>query len=379
MKLLAIGPLPKDDIVTGLGIAFEMAVRGLEGVGCDVAVVDTMPSSRSHVSGRFGLGRAMEIIGVLWSSRREIRNCDVVYFMLSTSTVGVLKDFLLGLLAKAYGKPLVGHLHGGGEAAFYRDAGTLKRLLVRASRRLVSRIIVLGQLLRNEYAYLGPGTDVVVVPNGLPPESEPEDYAPKSLSGGEVVSLLYLSNMMPSKGYLALLDACAVLKTRGVRFRCVFCGAFVDAVIAGEEDNTEEAFREKVKRLGVEREVSYRGVVRGAEKRRVLSDAHIFVLPTAYPWEGQPISIIEAMSWGMPVIASRHKGIPEQVDDRASGILLDDVDANAIADAVMELAANETTYAKYGRCARKSYEDRFTEIAFVRNLREALQPFGKVT
>ena len=60
--------------------------------------------------------------------------------------------------------------------------------------------------------------------------------------------------------------------------------------------------------------------IAGDEKEKLYSEADIFLLPTYYLGEGQPISIIEALSYGLPVISTNFRGIPEQIKNNENGI-----------------------------------------------------------
>jgi glycosyltransferase involved in cell wall biosynthesis len=93
----------------------------------------------------------------------------------------------------------------------------------------------------------------------------------------------------------------------------------------------------------------------------VLEDAHVFVLPTAYPWEGQPLSIIEALAFGTPVIATRYRGIPEQVIPDYNGYLVAPHAPAEIADAVQALWADPETYHQMSCNALELYADTFTQ------------------
>ena len=80
--------------------------------------------------------------------------------------------------------------------------------------------------------------------------------------------------------------------------RCDFCGEFMDTVASdGTHESADAAqarFRRTIGEWGLDSYAEYHGVVRGAHKIEFLRRAHVFVLPTWYPWEGQPMSIIEA-------------------------------------------------------------------------------------
>ena len=64
------------------------------------------------------------------------------------------------------------------------------------------------------------------------------------------------------------------------------------------------------------------GIVGGEQKKELLKKCYIFALPTRYPNEGQPISILEAMGNGMFIITTDHAGIPDIVKDGVNGIVI---------------------------------------------------------
>ena len=76
----------------------------------------------------------------------------------------------------------------------------------------------------------------------------------------------------------------------------------------------------------------------------MLSMAHVLILPTNYPWEGQPVSIIEALSFGLPVISTNYRSIPEQIIDHYNGYLIEYHNPDQIANAVYELVSEPDKY-----------------------------------
>src|SRR5688500_7554411 len=252
---------------------------------------------------------------------------------MSTSRAGFLRDAALIWTALALGRATVLHLHGGGYDAFYARQPRWLRGVIRATLARVGAIVVLGEALRDQFSFL-PRSNLVVIPNGLPAALEPPAGAARTLTAP--VRLLYLSNLIESKGYLELVRACALLRDQGVQVTCDLCGEFIRTAqcSAGSAADARDAFFRLVDELGLRDIVRYRGVVTGAEKQTVLEQAHLLVLPTSYPGEGQPLSIIEALAFGVPVIATRFRGIPEQVVDGVSGYLLSSSAPDEIATAV---------------------------------------------
>lgn len=359
--LVLVGPTSRYS-VTGLSVAFEMLLEGLEDRGIPHVLVDASPAKRE--SGVLSRGRIAEVAALLLRVAIQLRRAKLVYVTMGGSTLGFIRDLTIIELARAFRVPTVFHFHGGGYDEFYDRRGPLLRALIRRTLRRIDRIIVLSEGLRGQFGFVdrpgGPAIDVVL--NGLPAEVA-ERATPRVIREEEPVRLAYLSNMIPSKGYLKLLGALEILKTRGVRAEGEFAGEFMKVGSEGdslEPSVAERDFLARIDTAGLAESVKYLGRVRGAEKRDMLESAHLFVLPTEYPGEGLPISIVEALSQGIPVIATNYRGIPEQVEHGVNGWLLETSTPEAIAHAVESIAGDPDLYSEMSRNARRTYEEKFT-------------------
>ncbi|HEU0302743.1 MAG TPA: glycosyltransferase, partial [Longimicrobium sp.] len=184
-------------------------------------------------------------------------------------------------------------------------------------------------------------------------------------AGEGPVRILYLSNLVESKGWLEVLEAVRLLRDRlGPRIRCDFHGLFLanpadDRRITSAEQarGTFEAF---VARHGLHEVVRYGGVASGEAKRQALAGAHFFVLPTRYNNEGQPVSIIEAMAHGNVVVSTDYRAIPDMVVDGETGALVPCGDPAALADAIGGLIEDPARYAAMSRAAVERFRRRFT-------------------
>jgi glycosyltransferase involved in cell wall biosynthesis len=178
------------------------------------------------------------------------------------------------------------------------------------------------------------------------------------------VRLLFLSNLVESKGWLDVLEAVRLLRDRlGVPLRCDFHGTFYvseDDVRVSSVEQAQELFERFVAGHGLEGVARYGGVVSGEEKRRVLEEAHFFLLPTRYNNEGQPVSIIEAMAHGNVVVSTDYRAIPDMVDDGVTGVLVPYGAPAAIAGAVEALVRDPARYAAMSRAALERFRARFT-------------------
>jgi glycosyltransferase involved in cell wall biosynthesis len=169
---------------------------------------------------------------------------------------------------------------------------------------------------------------VAVIHNGIdvPAEQPTPDRALRgALSGASSMPIvLTAARLIADKGIDVLLDAAA--RVPQARF-----------VIAGEGPQ-RDALAAQIARLGLEDRVSLLGWRQ--DVRALLAAADLFVLPSRN--EGFPISLLEALASGTPVIASRIGGIPELISDKHTGLLVPPDDAPALAAAISTLLADST-------------------------------------
>jgi glycosyltransferase involved in cell wall biosynthesis len=120
--------------------------------------------------------------------------------------------------------------------------------------------------------------------------------------------------LLPGKGYDELADAYIGLdENLKKQVKIIYVGGF-------ESDESEKEFLDKIKN---QNNISYIGkFIDGENKRELYSKSHVFCLPTYYPYEGQPISILEAYATGCVVITSNHSGIPFVFSDEINGFMV---------------------------------------------------------
>lgn len=368
--LILVGAMPPP--IDGQSMAFQMLVDGLHAAGESVEVVDIgRPAERFA---RSPAGRVLDysraivhFIGGLW------RNPSArVYLTIAQSRAGFLRDCVFVCLARLSGRSIVVHVHGGNYRGFYEAQTPALRWLVRRVLRSTERILVLAESLRSMFDFdPSLASRVRVVPNGLP--GEVPVYSPISPPAvGEPLRLLFLSNLIESKGYLESIAAVAELDRRGVLADLELCGEFRmnpsdDRRVTSLEQ--ARALVEEVVRInGLESRVHLRGTVSGEVKRAQLARCHVLVLPTRYDNEGQPLSIIEAMAWGRPVVTTDYRGIPDLVEDGVNGFLLSEPSSDELASRLFRLATEPGLLESMGSAARARFDSHFSGAAHVRSM-----------
>ena len=178
-------------------------------------------------------------------------------------------------------------------------------------------------------------------------------------SQAPTAKILFLSNLIPSKGVYVLLDACRVLKERGLQFVCDFVG--------GETKEIDRAtFEAAVKERDLEGIVCYHGPKYGEEKEEYWRRADIFVFPTFYFNECFPLVLLEAMQWRLPLVSSDEGGIPDIVKDGVNGFVCTRQDVQSLAEALEKLITDPVLRQQMGEQGYQRYQEEFTLEAFER-------------
>lgn len=386
---ILIGPLSRGtSLITGVQLAFGLLVDKLiDEKNISVKVVNTTPDieHKERVFGKFAWGRVAILLKVIAIAIPYIFYGKTCYLIIGSSFGGFLRDSILIWVASLTNSRIVLHLHGGGYEDFYNNMPFFIRWFIRVSLNKADCIIVLGESLREQFYFVSNRDRIKVVPNGMPEIIDKRSFQPKSLPGWDKpVEILYLSNLIPSKGYWDVLLACRILKEEGICFKCHFAGRFAQVNVASDREmfssvqEAREAFFSTIKQVGLERDIVYHDVVVGQEKEDLLKQANIFVLPTYYEWEGQPLSIIEALATGTPVITTCHKAIPDVVQEGENGLFVEPKNPEAIAQAIKELCSDPQKYQQLSEQAYASYQDAFTVTAHIDRMMKIMLSSSKV-
>jgi glycosyltransferase involved in cell wall biosynthesis len=321
MRILFIAPLP--DPVTGQSLACQVFFERLA-LEHEVDVININKSS--FKSGASSWGRALEVLSFVWQAFRRSHHADVIYFTISESVAGNLKDCLIYLACYRNLSRMAIHLHGGAGMRVLMHERPMIAALNKFFLSRLGAVILLGQRHLDIFRDLPRQPNIHLIPNFA------QDYLFRTeaeinakFDKQDKLKLLYLSNLIPGKGYLELLSAYEALDhDEQFKVELAFAGGF--------ENKVDEAqFLQRIDGLA---NVSYHGVVGGERKARLLADAHMFCLPTYYPYEGQPISILEAYASGCAVLTTDHSGIFDVFDPAACGIAVEPRSPSAIAGAI---------------------------------------------
>jgi glycosyltransferase involved in cell wall biosynthesis len=251
---------------------------------------------------------------------------------------------VFAMLARAFGVPVLFHLHGSEMKTFVnRQPAMLQRLIawILAQQTVV---VVLSSSWHEYVLSISPSSRVEILPNyvNLPDLSK---RVPPAESG--IVKVLFLGLIGVRKGVYDLLPAFKLALLRAPGLRLTIGGN-------GEVDKAKAMASE----LGISDQVHFAGWVSGSDKVKLLAEAQLYTLPSHN--EGLPVSLLEAMSWQLPVVTTRVGGIPELVRDGVDGALINAGDTKALADALADMALHASKREVMGLEARSQVERTFS-------------------
>jgi len=188
-------------------------------------------------------------------------------------------------------------------------------------------------------------------------------YRPGGRQQGFILSV---GRLDPIKGFHVLIEAIGLLAQQGRRVRCRIVGQ-------GPE---EPGLRTRIARLGIGDMVELAGAQPQPRVRDLLYGASVFVLPSVVTAQGDrdgiPVSLMEAMAAGTPVVSTRVSGIPELIEDEREGLLVAEGDARALARALERMLDDPEQAGVMAAAARDKVEREFNVVEEARKLRELL-------
>ena len=306
----------------------------------------------SHVEGSFALRLAtaakafLRLTGLLLYRRVGLVHCH------AAMKRSFWRKSLFALIARLAGVPVIFHLHGSEMKTFVEEHNMLIRRLIGWILAKQSVVVVLSNSWLCYVKSISSGANVEIIPNYVElPEL-------RSIAGNESdVEILFLGFVGTRKGIYDLLPAFKDSLARVPSLRLIIGGN-------GDVDQARALAAE----LKIEEHVVFAGWVSGEAKVDLLRRADIYVLPSYN--ENLPVSLLEAMSWQVPVISTLVGGIPEMIRDGVDGFLIDAGDRAALSSAIIKLAQNTKLRQKMGIEARDQVASNFSKLVVMPKLEE---------
>jgi glycosyltransferase involved in cell wall biosynthesis len=291
--------------------------------------------------------RTLRDASAVW---RAARGRDVVHIHSALSSgVTILRAGLLGLAGRAGGCAVVVHAHGGKIKNWLTSPS--RRLLLRIALRPAHRVVAVGTAGRETLCRVLPEDRVSLIGNGVPVENyagDPQQNDPPRV--------LFVGLLTPRKGVLDLLAASRELHDRGVAHELLLLGGTPDEGPEAEAE-VRAALDDRARLLGT----------RAPEQMPAeFAAADVFCLPSW--WEAMPLSILEAMASGLPVVATDVGDIRRAVVDSVTGFVVPAREPGKLAAALEVLLTDPDLRRRMGAAGRERATETFSSAGMARQI-----------
>lgn len=355
VKVLAVGPseLP----ITGQSYAFQkvLEIAGVERV---------IRNSTSASARRAALFYLNYLVSLIFVSHRF----DVCYFTCSRTRFGFwVRDFPLFVAMRLRKVPMVAHLHGADFKAFRCRLTSFERFLFDLCYAGLSKAIVLLPEMKREFSDY-PSMDVSVTPNFYERNFHDSKVPRKPDEDIGALNLLFLSNLIPEKGYRELIEAVRRLHCDGFSVHLTIAGGGSNEAISEVIDDARESG-------GL---VDYVGVVSGLDKENLLMVSDVVCLPSYYQTEALPICLIEGMAFGCAVLATNHNYLPSMVPaDR--GYLVQPKSISGLVEALKEIALDSEALSRIQSNNKLYAEKHYSPAAYLTSVSGIFESYASAS
>ena len=349
-SILLIGPFP--DPVSGVSLANQV-VKDILSEDSNFKV-DLINTSYSKFDEQLGVFTIKKFFFYLLQSFNLIKifNNRIIYITPGQTFYGILKYGFFIISGSVFRKELIIHVHGNHLGEEYKSLNGIKKYIFYCLVSRFSKGIVLSNSLKDNLTPFIDESKIFCLPNFA------QDYLYKQekILVDDELRIFYLSNLMKEKGIICLLKALKNLEGSNIKYK---------AKIAG---NIDEKFSNEILKLINElKHTDYLGVVYGEAKKNLLAWGNVFVLPTFYKMEGQPISILEAMATKNLVVTTNHAGILDIFKDKVNGFLVQKDNIKSIQDILTYIAKNKSEIKKIATYNKGYFLENFTVNSFKEN------------
>ncbi|NCI48052.1 glycosyltransferase family 4 protein [Sediminibacterium soli] len=360
MRILVLGQTPPP--YGGQSINIKKMLDAMAHAGVGHRFVRLNFSDEIQDMGSFSLKKMARLAGIflrlLWNLL-VYRPSFVYYPPAGPLMTPVLRDIVLLFPVRLFGVKRIFHFHAGGVSHIYARCNPVLKALYRFAYYRAEHSICLSEYGRKDAIALQ-SRAIHIIPSGV------ADIGthPSTITGHQPFCVLFMGLCSESKGILDFIDTIRLAR----QDHPGITGKILGAVFSEKEKRAIEA-------AVAEGIIRYEGVQTGPAKIGHIREAQALLFPSFFESENFPTVILEAFSAGLPVVATRWRGIRDQVHPAKNGFLHEVHDTKGMAASLVRLARDPQLYTGLSANARHDFETYYT----LNNFDAAIVNFYKST
>jgi glycosyltransferase involved in cell wall biosynthesis len=357
INVLLIGPMSPP--VTGCSVVNDLVLEKLDiEEGFNVKSINRAYPEFNEAIGNFSFKKVLFYVSQYFQATKIFKT-DITYIAIGLTFFGVLKDAPFVLLSKLLGKQVVIHVHGNYLKTQYALLAGFEKKLFHYILSRANKGIVSSELLKDNLTPFLKEDAIFWMPYFV--EKTLKDITEQEAINTDGLNILYLSNLMEGKGIFDVFKSLEILNKNKVPYKAKIIGGI-------DEEHKEKTF----KYINSNSNISYFKPIRGKEKIEAYLSSNVFVLPTYYKMEGQPIALLEAMLTGNIIITTDHAGILDICSNK-NGFIVTKKSPNEIAEKLAVIANNPENFKDMMAYNHQYAKNNYTSQDFIYKLTTILK------
>jgi glycosyltransferase involved in cell wall biosynthesis len=289
-------------------------------------------------------------------STKNPKNPKLVYVHVG-SNASLYRETFFVILAKIFGQKTVAHFHAGDVEEYLEKQSKLGKKYISWAIGLSDKLIAVSANSANKLRNIAPKNEIEIIVNAI--NTKPFAFSTNRFEARNgTVRILFVGAMGKLKGETDLAQAVKLLIEKHPNLRVSFLG------FGGEK------LEKYCAEIGIEKVIEFIGAVSLEERLEFFENADIFALPTYA--EAMPMSVIEAMAAGLPIVSTTVGGIPELIDENEEGFLVKPANVGKLAEKLSKLIGDKNLRVKMGEKAQIKVKDKLDFAVFTEKLKTCL-------
>ena len=361
---------------SGQAKATDLIIDGLnpKGVVCVRGLLPYLDRSGRLPVSISGVLLFAKLLRVYWRFLCErLPEGGAIHLSLGLTRFALLRDYVALICASLFARGRVRKvvaLHGSVFTEW--PTNSLNAQLLRSVIRCAGCVTCVGSSHRQALINLGVSSGKIeIVPNACEYDGiEESDVTERQASSDQPLECLFLSSLTDTKGYPEYLEALEMIgSVDGAPIHAVLCGPIMMDAYRKRFETYDEAkvwIEQKVASINESDRVQAEWIpgARGSEKKALFEQAQIFVLPTQYPVEAQPLAVIEAMAHGCAIVTTDAGELLSTVNNE-SAIILSAPTPDSVKQSIISLAEDEQLRLRLSQAALNQFKLKFNRERYV--------------
>jgi glycosyltransferase involved in cell wall biosynthesis len=283
---------------------------------------------------------------------------DVLYYPPSNNPhVSVLRDLIFLFFTRIFFKKTIFHFHAAGISEFINSQFYFFKLIIFQILKAPDLSISSSCFNPPDGRYLK-SKRRVIIPLGIP--NIYQEDSNKKCENNEL-NILFIGLLNSTKGEGYLIEAIANLKNKGFKINLKIAGKF-------ETIEYQNDFFSKIKKLNLETNFEYLGIISGDLKKNTFLNSDLFCFPSFFVSESFGIVLLEAMMYKLPIVATKWRGIQSIVHDGENGFLIDIKSVSQLEEKIEIFLKSPELLNTMGEYSQKLFLKNYTISSYLDNL-----------